>query len=115
MSELKSIDAVIIELHDNPLTGRKDDRYGRIVNIASINTETLIRRATAAGFNGNEASMKATLVAVDEEVIKAVVRFALFMLRMLFASRYSCYACCSLRVVRLRSCLCFARNSLNYN
>jgi hypothetical protein len=74
MSDLKNVDAVIIELHDNPLTERTDDRYGRIVNIASVDTDTLIARALSSGFNGNAASMKATLSAVEAEAIKAVAR-----------------------------------------
>jgi hypothetical protein len=74
MAELTDVDAVIIELHDNPLTERKDDRYGRVVNIASINVDVLIARAIASGFNGNAASMKATLEAVEAEALKAVIR-----------------------------------------
>jgi hypothetical protein len=71
---LKSIDAVIVELYDNPLTERTDDRYGRVVNIASVNEDTLIERAIANGFNGNAASMKAAYQAVKDEAVKAVVR-----------------------------------------
>jgi hypothetical protein len=74
MANLTSTDAVIIELYDNPLTERPDDRYGRVINIASINEDTLIERAIAGGFNGNAASMKATYQAVKQEAVKAVVR-----------------------------------------
>jgi hypothetical protein len=74
MSNLTSTDAVIIELYDNPLTERPDDRYGRVINIASINEDTLIERAIANGFNGNAASMKAAYLAVKQEAVKAVVR-----------------------------------------
>ena len=74
MAELSNVDAVIIETHDNPLTERKDDSYGRVVNIASVDVETLIARAIANGFNGNAASMSATIAAVETEAVKAVVR-----------------------------------------
>lgn len=71
---LSTIDAVIIELYDNPLTDRIDDRYGRVVNIASVDEATLITRAIDNGFNGNSDSMKATLEAVGREALKAIVR-----------------------------------------
>ena len=74
MTDLKHQDAVIIEMHENPLTERKDDRYGRVVNIASVGPDVLIARAIESGFNGNAASMKATLSAVESEAVKAVVR-----------------------------------------
>jgi hypothetical protein len=74
MANLTSTDAVIVELFDNPLTERPDDRYGRVINIASINEDTLIERAIAGGFNGNAASMKATYQAVKQEALKAAVR-----------------------------------------
>jgi hypothetical protein len=74
MANLTSTDAVVIELFDNPLTGRTDDRYGRVVNIASINEDTLIERAIANGFNGNPASMRATYQAMKEEAVKGIVR-----------------------------------------
>jgi hypothetical protein len=74
MANLTNTDAVIIELYDNPLTERTDDRYGRVVNIASVNEETLIERAIGNGFNGNAASMKAAFEAVKFEALKAVVR-----------------------------------------
>jgi hypothetical protein len=74
MANLSSTDAVIIELYDNPLTERPDDRYGRVINIASINEDTLIERAIAGGFNGNSESMKAAYHAMKEEALKAIVR-----------------------------------------
>ena len=74
MAELKDIDAIIIEMYSNPLTGRKDDYYGRIVNIASVGADTLIARAIANGFNGNAASIKAAFAAVEAEAIKAILR-----------------------------------------
>lgn len=74
MANLTSTDAVIVELFDNPLTERPDDRYGRVINIASINEDTLIDRAIEGGFNGNAASMKATYQAVKQEALKAIVR-----------------------------------------
>ncbi|MDR3253279.1 MAG: DUF4469 domain-containing protein [Tannerella sp.] len=74
MANLSTTDAVIVELYDNPLTERKDDRYGRVVNIASINEETLIERAIANGFNGNAASMKACCEAIKNEALKGIVR-----------------------------------------
>jgi multidrug efflux pump subunit AcrA (membrane-fusion protein) len=74
MANLTSTDAVIIELFDNPLTERTDDRYGRVVNVASVNEDTLIERAIANGFNGNAASMKATYQALKQEALKAIVR-----------------------------------------
>jgi hypothetical protein len=74
MANLTSTDAVVIELFDNPLTERTDDRYGRVINIASINEDTLIGRAIANGFNGNAASMKATYQALKQEALKAIVR-----------------------------------------
>jgi hypothetical protein len=36
--------AVIVELFDNPLTDRTDDRYGRVINVASINKDTLLHQ-----------------------------------------------------------------------
>lgn len=74
MAELSTVDAVIVELHDNPLTERQDDCYGRIVNIASVDVNTLVGRALSSGFNGNAESMKAAIAAVDAEAVKAVVR-----------------------------------------
>ncbi|MDR3308742.1 MAG: DUF4469 domain-containing protein [Tannerella sp.] len=74
MANLKDIDSVIIELYDNPLTERTDDRYGRVVNIASITEDKLIERAIENGFNGNAASMKACCEALKHEAIKGVVR-----------------------------------------
>jgi hypothetical protein len=74
MANLTSTDAVIIELYDNPLTERPDDRYGRVVNVASINEDTLIERAIGNGFNGNAASMKAACEALKQEAVKAIVR-----------------------------------------
>ena len=74
MANLSTTDAVIVELYDNPLTDRPDDRYGRVINIASINEDTLIQRAIAGGFNGNADSMKATYNAMKQEALKAVVR-----------------------------------------
>jgi hypothetical protein len=74
MSTLTSIDAVIIELFDNPLTERPDDRYGRVVNVASVNEDTLIERAIGNSFNGNAASMKAAYQAMKQEALKAIVR-----------------------------------------
>jgi hypothetical protein len=71
---LTTTDAVIVELYDNPLTERTDDRYGRVVNVASVNDEVLLARAIANGFNGNAESMRATLRAVDAEAMKAVAR-----------------------------------------
>jgi hypothetical protein len=40
MANLKPTDAVIVELFDNLLTQRNDDRYGRVLNIASMNIGT---------------------------------------------------------------------------
>ncbi|MDR3194726.1 MAG: DUF4469 domain-containing protein [Tannerella sp.] len=74
MSNLTSTDAVIVELYENPLTDRTDDRYGRVVNLASVNEETLIARAIARGFNGNAASMKAAFSAISDEALLAVGR-----------------------------------------
>jgi hypothetical protein len=74
MATLTNTDAVIVELYENPLTERKDDRYGRVVNIASVNEETLVERAIQNGFNGNAASMKAAAEAVKLEALKAIVR-----------------------------------------
>ena len=50
MSELTTTVAVIVELSDNPLTDRKDDYYGRVVNTASVDPDTLIARAISSGF-----------------------------------------------------------------
>ena len=74
MANLSTTDAVIVELYDNPLTDRPDDRYGRVINIASINEDTLIQRAIAGGFNGNADSMKAAYNSMKQEALKAIVR-----------------------------------------
>ena len=74
MANLTSTDAVIIELYDNPLTERPDDRYGRVLNVASIDEDTLIKRAVAHGFNGNADSMKAAYNAMKGEALQAIVR-----------------------------------------
>ena len=74
MSNLTTTDAVIVELYDNQLTSRTDDRYGRVVNLASVTDDVLISRAIENGFNGNAASMKAALDVVDAETLKAIVR-----------------------------------------
>jgi hypothetical protein len=74
MSTLSSTDAVIVELVDNPLTQRTDDRYGRVINIASVDVETLIARAIANGYNGNLETMKADYQAIKGEALKSVVR-----------------------------------------
>ena len=74
MANLTTTDAIIVELFDNPLTERPDDRYGRVVNIASINEDTLIARAIAGGFNGNADSMKAAYSAMKTEALKGIVR-----------------------------------------
>ena len=74
MSELTTTVAVIVELSDNPLTERKDDYYGRVVNTASVDPDTLIARAISSGFNGNAQSMKAAIEAVEQEAIQAIVR-----------------------------------------
>ncbi|MDR2041443.1 MAG: DUF4469 domain-containing protein [Tannerella sp.] len=74
MANLTSTDAVIVELFDNPLTETPDDRYGRVVNLASINEDTLIDRSLKHGFNGNAESMKAAYNALKHEALQAVVR-----------------------------------------
>jgi hypothetical protein len=74
MANLTSTDAVIVELYDNPLTERSNDRYGRVVNIASVTEDALIARAIAGGFNGNAESMKAAYNATKQEALKAIVR-----------------------------------------
>jgi hypothetical protein len=74
MANLTQTDAVVIELFDNPLTENENDCYGRVVNIASINADTLIERAIANGFNGNADSMKAAYNALKHEATKAIVR-----------------------------------------
>jgi hypothetical protein len=74
MANLTTTDAVIIELFDNPLTENPDDRYGRVVNLASVDVDTLTARAIAGGYNGNAASMKAAYEALKQEATKAVVR-----------------------------------------
>ena len=74
MSNLTTTDAVIVELYDNQLTSRTDDRYGRVVNLASVTDDVLISRAIENGFNGNAASMKAALDVIDAETLKAIVR-----------------------------------------
>jgi hypothetical protein len=71
---LTETDAVIIELYDNPLTQRKDDRYGRVVNIASINEDTLIERAIENGYNGNRDTMLSNYQAMKREALKAAAR-----------------------------------------
>lgn len=73
MANLTSTDAVIIELYDNPLTERPDDRYGRVLNVASIDEDALIKRAVAHGFNGNTDSMKAAYNAMKGEALQAIV------------------------------------------
>jgi hypothetical protein len=72
MANLTTTDAVIIELFDNPLTANPDDRYGRVINVASVNTDTLIKRAIENGFNGNAESMKASDNAIKAEAVKAI-------------------------------------------
>jgi hypothetical protein len=74
MATLTTTDAVIVELYDNLFTERIDDRCGRVINIASVNEDTLIERAIHNGFNGNAASMKAAHEAVKLEALKAAVR-----------------------------------------
>ena len=74
MANLTTTDAVIIELYDNPLTERPDDCYGRVINVASINEDTLIERAIADGFNGNADSMKAAYNAMKQVALKSIVR-----------------------------------------
>jgi hypothetical protein len=64
MENLTTTNAVIIELHDNPPTKRPADRYGGVVNVASINEDTPIERATNNGFNGNAVSLKAARMAL---------------------------------------------------
>jgi hypothetical protein len=74
MATLTTTDAVIVELYDNPLTERPDDRYGRVINIASVDVDTLIERAINNGFNGNADSMNASYLAIKHEAIKAATR-----------------------------------------
>jgi hypothetical protein len=44
MSNLKETGAIIVELFDNPLIGRANDRYGGVINMASINEDTLLHQ-----------------------------------------------------------------------
>jgi hypothetical protein len=74
MSNLKETGAVIVELFDNPLTERTDDRYGRVINVASISEDTLIKRAIGHGYNGNADSMYAAYQAMKHEALNAIVR-----------------------------------------
>jgi hypothetical protein len=74
MANLADTDAVIVELYDNPLTARLGDRYGKVVNIASVNEETLIKRAVENGVNINAVVMKAACDAIRREALRAIIR-----------------------------------------
>ena len=74
MTPLTTTDAIIVELHDNPLTAQTDDRYARTVNLAIVDVDVFIRRSIDNGFNGNAASMKAAYETITAEKRKAILR-----------------------------------------
>jgi hypothetical protein len=72
MKQLTDEDAVLVELYDNPLTPRTDDRYGRVVNVASVGVDKLIERAVAHGAGFSSTVAHAVVTALDQEAVDAL-------------------------------------------
>jgi hypothetical protein len=72
MSNLPSTETVFIETHDNPLTDRVDDRYGRVVNSASVTEDKLIERVIESGTDLKAVTIKAAYDLLKKEALKAV-------------------------------------------
>jgi hypothetical protein len=71
---LTTIEQVIVELYKNRLTEREDDYYGRVINLASVSEDDLIKRVVDAGTDINPATLKASYELLKHEALKAIVR-----------------------------------------
>lgn len=74
--------SVIVELYDNSLTDRKDDRFGRVVTTKSLSEDDLINLAAARHSDITPATMRATLqllsnIAIEQIANGASVKFGL--------------------------------------
>lgn len=67
---------VMVELFDCTLTGRKDDRFGRVVLAKSLNEDDLIDIAVSRRSDLNSSTMKATIEILKEIVIEQIANGA---------------------------------------
>jgi hypothetical protein len=71
---LTTIEQVIVELYRNCLTERDDDYCGRVINLASVSEDDLIKRVVDAGTDINPATLKASYERLKYEALKGIVR-----------------------------------------
>lgn len=74
--------SVIVELYDNVLTERKDDRFGRVVTTKSLNEDDLIKIAVARRTDLSETTLRASMeilrkIAIEQIANGASVKFGL--------------------------------------
>jgi len=77
-----SNNSVIVELYDNTLTERKDDRFGRVVTTKSLTEDDLVALVVARRTDLNATTLKASLdlmkdVAIEQLANGASVKFGL--------------------------------------
>jgi len=68
--------SIIVELYDLPLTGRKDDRYGRVVTSKSLTEDDLISIAVSRRTDLNATSLKASMSILGEIAIEQIANGA---------------------------------------
>ena len=67
---------VIVELYDNPLTERKDDRIGRVVTNKTYDVEDLIAEVAARRSDISPSTMKATIDLLSEVAMEKIANGA---------------------------------------
>jgi hypothetical protein len=68
--------SIIVELYDLPLTGRKDDRYGRVVTTRSLTEDDLISIAVSRRTDLSATSLKASMSILGEIAIEQIANGA---------------------------------------
>jgi hypothetical protein len=74
MPNLSSTETILVETYDNHLTDRSDDRYGRVVHIASVTEDELIARTVEEGTDLKSETIKAAYNLLKRVALKAVCR-----------------------------------------
>ena len=78
----KEKSSVIVQLHNLVLTGRKDDRFGKVVKTRSLNEDDLVKIAVSRKTEISASTMKAVFeklkhIAIEQIANGASVRFGL--------------------------------------
>jgi hypothetical protein len=68
--------SVIVELYDNPLTERKDDRIGRVVTNKSYDEDDLIAEVAARRSDISPSTMKATIALLSQIAMEKIANGA---------------------------------------